>query len=247
MSCKHLIFQRELKGLINITLRTVLVLAFSFSSVAAATLNWEGAARDFRGNLLYVEKHQTKTENGKLQSSLTRYFSSDRLRLLAVLDSTYAGLPQHAQYSFQEKESSYQDGARIAGNEVELFRQKGEAANEETKTIDLSTELVLGQGFHYLVQSQLSKLIRGARLQIRLAFPSRLNTYSFVIRLREIDQEAGEAKIWLEMDNWFLRMFVDRIEVVYDIQTGRLLRYYGASNLSQFRGQKIRIEYTYLD
>ena len=51
----------------------------------------------------------------------------------------------------------------------------------------------------------------------------------------------------LEIDNWLLRIFAPYVEAVYDVETRRLVRYEGVSNLASASGdyEKVTITYSY--
>jgi hypothetical protein len=75
--------------------------------------------------------------------------------------------------------------------------------------------------------------------------PSRLDQYEFRIRKRKVDGDT--LYIRLEIDNWLLRLFAPHVDVEYDQENRRLLRYEGISNLEAASGKhkKVTITYSY--
>jgi hypothetical protein len=57
--------------------------------------------------------------------------------------------------------------------------------------------------------------------------------------------EGDTIHIRLDIDNWFLRLFAPHVDVEYDLQTHRLLRYEGISNLADASGKYSKVVITY--
>jgi hypothetical protein len=49
----------------------------------------------------------------------------------------------------------------------------------------------------------------------------------------------------IDLDSWFLRLFVPHLEAEYDLSTGRLLRYQGVSMISDASGDTVAVNIFY--
>ena len=114
-------------------------------------------------------------------------------------------------------------------------------------TIDrVDTDAVVDAGFDNFVRLQWQDLSEGEEVR----FPFRM-----VGRDDPIDMRASRAgpcsddKLCLKirLDSWLLGSFVDPIQLTYDRDSQRLMRFRGISNLKndQGRSQKVEIQYRY--
>lgn len=88
------------------------------------------------------------------------------------------------------------------------------------------------------------ELARGTRLELAYAIPSRLETYD--MRVRALGESAGPTvRVRAEFSSWVLRLLAPNLDVDYDRETRRLLRYRGLSNLTFEGGENPVVEITY--
>lgn len=227
-----------------LTFSAMTTLPLSAMMEASPSKTWKGTARDFRSQILYQEFHKSRFEGSQIRSAETRYTRPQTQETIGILSSEFLRSTQTPNYSFQDLDSGFEDGATVRGDTVILHR-KAKGREREEKEISISSGLVLGQGFHYMISERLDELISGKVLHIDLAFPSQLKTVEFRIQCRRVDEGEDLAEIWLEIDNWFFRLFIPKIKAFYSISNRRLLRYEGPSNLSRFTNKKVYIDYEY--
>ena len=167
-------------------------------------------------------------------------------RIIGRLVSEYSGLPQHANYTFKDLRKGYEDGVLVEDDQICLFRKEGSQATKETICLPKKRNQIAGQGFHHFIVKHLDAIAEGKIFHVHLAIPSRLDQFSF--RIRKANIEGSKILIRLEIDNWFLRLIAPHVEVLYDRESGRLLRYEGLSNIADTSGEfkKVQIKYFYL-
>ena len=212
---------------------------------AAANIEkFVGKAWSRNGSVEYIEHHRVRYENGRVVESLTEYFDPDN-RKIADLTSTYVFGPQFGSYDFRDIRASYADGAKVLPDKIEVFRKEDPAKQPEIRRLPRQSNQIVGQGFHQYIRSQLDNIARGEVYHVEMVLPSRLNQYKF--RIRKLKIEDSVLSIRLEIDNWFLRLFAPHVDAVYDMNTRRLLRYEGLSNITNAAGkyQDVVIEYSY--
>jgi len=210
----------------------------------ARVQTFTGRAVNEAGVLAYVEKHAIAYEDGRVKESRTTYFDPDE-RLIGTLESTYAPMPRLSTYSFRDLRKGYTDGVRLEPGRICMFRKRSLEAEEEIACRQLQGLQIAGQGFHHFIVNRLDAIAEGEVFHVELALPSRLDQARF--RIRRHHTEGDRLWIRLEIDNWVLRLFAPRIDVAYDRKAALLLRYVGASNVSDASGQrqKVEIRYTY--
>jgi hypothetical protein len=208
------------------------------------TQMFTGKAFNGRGALEYIERHDLTYEGGDVIRSRTTYFDPDD-RVIGYLLSEYASTPQFCNYTFTDLRNEYKDGVRLAADQVCLFRKERPEAEEETACLPREKTQIIGQGFHHFIAEHLEALAEGAVFHVKLAMPSRLGQFRFRILKKSI--EGNNLFIRLEIDNWLIRLFAPHVDVVYDRQSGRLLRYEGISNVADASGRfkKVQIHYSY--
>jgi hypothetical protein len=225
-----------------IVMATLIVSGVAIAEASNETFT--GKAVNPRGSLQYTERHFVKYENGSVSKSQTIYYDpSDRKIGDLISDYTYG--PQFGSYDFRDIRAQYEDGAKVADDRVQIFRKESPKDDVEAKYLKRKTDQIVGQGFHHFVANNLDAIAQGEVFHVRLVMPSRLDQFKFRIRKRKI--EGDTLYIRLDIDNWFLRMFAPHVDVEYDLQTRRLLRYEGISNLADASGKyrKVVIIYSY--
>ena len=212
---------------------------------AAANIEkFVGKAWNQNGTVEYIERHRVRYENGSVVESLTEYFDPDN-RKIGDLTSTYVFGPQFGSYDFRDIRASYADGAKVLSGRIEVFRKEDPAKKPEIRRLTRQSNQIVGQGFHQYIRTQLDNIARGEVYHVEMVLPSRLDQYKF--RIRKLKIEGNVLSIRLEIDNWFLRLFAPYVDAVYDMNTRRLLRYEGRSNITDASGefQDVVIEYSY--
>ncbi len=108
------------------------------------------------------------------------------------------------------------------------------------------TDAVVDAGFDNFVRLQWQDLAEGEEVK----FPFRMVGRDDPIKMRASREQACENDklcLQIRLDSWLLGNLIDPIELTYDRDSQRLLRFEGISNLKNDRGrsQKVEIEYRY--
>lgn len=109
-------------------------------------------------------------------------------------------------------------------------------------------KMVVDAGFDNFVRLQWQELADGKEVK----FPFRMVGREDPIAMRanrDSDCENGRLCLQIRLDSWLLGSFVDPIQLIYDRDSQRLLRFEGISNLKSDggRSQKVKISYRYLE
>ena len=113
----------------------------------------------------------------------------------------------------------------------------------ETKSLPMTVDQIVGQGFNQFIVTRLDALARGEEFRMKLVLPSKLDQYD--IRIRKSKIEGDVLHIRVEMDNWFLKLFAPHMDAEYDLKTRRLLRYDGISMVENAGGKNAQVSITY--
>ncbi|HEY6100995.1 MAG TPA: hypothetical protein VIW03_16280, partial [Anaeromyxobacter sp.] len=143
-------------------------------------------------------------------------------------------------YEFRDLVYGEREAVRILGGRIELF------AAERARVVNAPRDLpvVAGQGLHHLLRDRLDDLVRGDALRVAFALPSRQDWYEFRVRaVRSPDPSVVRLRV--DLASWVLRLLAPSLEVDYDLETRRLLRYRGVSNLPGPGGAPRTVEIRY--
>jgi hypothetical protein len=220
------------------------VVLFAFAGGAAAEPNvliYSGVARSPRGELLYRERHEVTESSGRPVRAVTRYFDP-KGREIARLESDFSRSATAPNYRLHVESSGQEESAAVSGANL-LLDYRGKHKTLEVKGAE---PLVIGQGLHEFVRSNLERLA-SETVTVRLAVLSRLDTYKF--RIRPLPPPApGVVRLRVEIDDFVLRQLAPHLEFDYELTTRHLLRYSGVSNLEAADGSRaaVEIQYSYV-
>jgi hypothetical protein len=220
------------------------VILIGAAAAAGEVRVFYGTAVNEDGELEYTEQHALKLDDGRIVESETTYFDPS-YREIGSLVSEYSRGQQFGSYDFVDLRAGYRDGVRVLEDRILLYHSEGAAETPKTRYLPREAGQVVGQGFNYFIAENIGILAGGGTLKIKLILPSRLDQFDFRIRKRMI--EGDTLFVRLEIDNPILRLFAPHIDAAYDMQTGRLMRYEGISNLTDGAGEyrHVTINYEY--
>lgn len=205
---------------------------------------FDGTALDEEGRLVYTERHEVVREDDEIVHSRTEYRAPDG-SLIATLVSDYSRDPFVPEYVFHDLRSGKTEGLRCDGDAVIVYHRDAAGKEIEEKRLDRREDMVGGQGFNNWVVERLDELSTSEPLTFRLVIPHRLGDAK--LRVKAIDGSETEPVLTLkgEIDNWFLRLVAPSIEISYDQESGRLVRYEGNSNLVSSDGDSMWVQISY--
>ncbi|MBM3908344.1 MAG: hypothetical protein FJ363_09770 [Gemmatimonadetes bacterium] len=152
-------------------------------------------------------------------------------------------------FRIEDLRSGYAEGAELVGDRIKVFN--GGAADKpyREKLLKVPEPAVVDAGFNFFVERNWNALMKGEVLTFNFVAPSQLDYFKFrVYKVRETRQRQQPAVVLkMDIDQAFLRLFVDPIQLTYDTATKRLLTYQGISNVWDTQGKthKVRMEFEY--
>ena len=210
------------------TWHKILFCAVLLPSLAAATTFPEpqpdivGEARDLKsGELVYLEHYYCSDD--ALQCSVFYLRPDDEVIASKELD--YAASRKAPALTFKDFRSD---------REVTINKPDSDA--------------VVDAGFDNFVRLQWQDLAEGEEIR----FPFRLVDREDPIKMRAYREQSCENDklcLKIRLDSWLLGNLIDPIQLTYDRDSQRLLRFQGISNLKNDSGrsQTVEIEYRYID
>lgn len=193
------------------------------------------------GAALYREEHLVRLADGRASERLVLYrcldggaFARKRVR--------YADTPSAPSFLLEDARSGYREGAERTADGLRVaWTAPGE---DEAAAVLPPGPLVADAGFDEWVRAAWEPLAQGRTLSMQFLVPSRLRAYRFDVAPVDAG-DPGLRAFRLRLGGW-LGWLVPSIEVAYDAETRRLVRFVGLSNLRDDAGEaplKVRIEF----
>jgi len=217
-------------------LLVALMLAAPHAARAQAVERFTGTARGRDGAVLYREEHLVELDAGRPLLAVT-FYRDPAGGAIAELRTDFSADPFAPSYTFSDFRTGATEAVSVGEREVRL------EARGRSRTVARPAHLATGQGLDRLVRDRLAALARGETLGVSYAIPSRLDTYEFRVRARRADDDRVRVRV--ELASFLLRLVAPELDVEYERDSGRLLRYRGASNLSFGEGDNPQVEITY--
>ena len=224
-----------------------------------------GTAYDTNGKkLLYKEIHRTQKLGYRSVDYISPQGEIIAKKKLNYTDSLIS--PSYTQENYWSKEkshSSWKNGklylrfettsAAISTGENYLI-EEGNSQNtsyqKKEKVISIEN-VVIDAGFDHYIRKHWQALIAGETLHYQFAVASQLTTISMRIQRAPCSKilqginKTDVACFKSQATGLFLRWFLSPIELSYDINSQRLLRFYGLGNVADSTGSLLKVDIHY--
>ncbi len=209
-----------------------------------------GEAYDLNSNeLLYREIHCLDAAG----DSREVIYRNDRDELIARKRVDYRSgrttpsFVQHNLYSSQTIQVELDDGMLTM---KVLDADKGEPIEVKSTEPGDRLPVVIDAGFDEFVRAHWDELVGGGKKYFLFPFASRAALVELRIRPLSCSYDSETDQCFrLELSNWLYRMLAAPIELGYDAESRRLMRYRGLSNIGDGNGGglEVDIQYRYQD
>lgn len=230
--------------MISIVLFFFLIFAQDLLSVEYS----RGTARNMDGKIVYIEKHSSNFKNEKLISLQTNYFLPNG-ESIGKINTNYNSHPFIPKYTFTDQQHNRFVSVELSNNKINVQIKKSETKDIKTKQYIYSNNMVAGQGLYNFLLIKLNEFNKNSMHieHIKFLIPLSEDYYKFKIRVKQKTKKYITLRV--EADNWFFRLIAPYIDLTYDIESNRLLKYEGPSNLLNDKKEmmKVVITYKYMD
>ena len=247
-----------------------LVLSSGFVNTQPAT-NFKGIATDLdSGEPIYKEIHCLNPQaewlkaNKPWQSKVVYLTPNNKILAIKRISFDDEGYDRSEDsilkprwvpnYEFKHQSIGFSEAVNYRGNRLELRRKETTDESWESKQYSLknlakdsSDDFIADAGFNNYIQEQLQLILSGKELLVTYFSAPRLHTIALKIKLIDID--ATQAYIRVSPQNMFIRWLVAPINLVYNLETGRLQSFSGLTNVPANKDQNFNalIKYHYGD
>jgi len=140
----------------------------------------------------------------------------------------------------------YREGVRRNGDQREVYVQRTAARAEQADSLQLPADGVIDTGFEAFARLHWDALVRGDTLPFAYLVPSRRKFYAFKVGKIDLPTApAGSVTFRLASSSW-VSFLLPHIDISYDLEARRLVRYEGLSNVRDVKtGKNYRVHYEY--
>ncbi|WP_439133340.1 hypothetical protein [Pseudomaricurvus sp.] len=211
-----------------------------------------GEARDIESNNLLYREFYTLDERG-LPRKVEYRLPDDRLLATKALQFNQSGEP--SELTFPSVDHQNLLNGRLMevqgdGDPITVRYRESQRDPIEEASLPRKPQAVVDAGFDEFVRQNWDRLMSGERLTMNFLMPSRLDYVALQLRHRTLPSDRDEGSnqaIWIQATpaNGFLRLFVDPIDLYYQRDSRRLIRYSGISNLMDPSGSSMTVDIRY--
>lgn len=201
-----------------------------------------GIAYDDQGQLAYQERHTITYRDGRILNIKTVYTDKNKVPI-AKTESDFSKNRELGNYDFHDDRHMYHDGARVYADRIAIFHRESPHADLQLKYLAREKNQVLGQGFNQFLIGKLDEIAAGKVVYAKLVMPAKLDQFDVVIHKEDIRENRIHIRI--DVDSWFLKLFVPHIKVVFDMKSRRLLSYHGVSMVADESGDTTGVSVSY--
>ena len=199
-----------------------------------------------KGILLYTEIRMQMDRNGIPGEWNFEYRDQNGI-LIVTRNVNFTANALRPSFELKDLRNGYLEGAEVVPNGIRVY--SGGSADDpfREKTLQVPEPAIVDAGFNYYIAQHFNRLIQGEKLTFNFVAPSQLDYFGFRMYMDKQMQYKGRSAVLIKMDidNFFLRLFVDPIKLIYDTQTRSLVMYEGISNIYNEEGKsyKVRMEF----
>jgi hypothetical protein len=215
------------------------------ASFAETSKQYKGIVKK-DGKVIYTEIHTDFfNKDGQLFRSTTDYIDNSGKKFAAIFNRFKNNNWAVPDYKLELVGKNKKFGVYAQGETYFMYRD-GYADKREEKEFDGSKDFyVAGQGIHYYLIENFEQLAKRKTIPFTFLIAADLKTFDF--RYKLISIKGDIYKIRIEIDSWFLRLFVPHFDMVYDSKKKHILSYEGLSNFRDENDdlQSVTINYEY--
>jgi hypothetical protein len=234
------------------TILAMLSITISYNLWSQQTIHFQGEAFNDKNEMVYREYHQLKMDEKGLAAQVTTYYTKPDSKepfaqLVSIFDQNNSSLPRtlfiDERFGTREEVTFDNDGKTLIITQTEIKRDR----TKESR-LSVTSEMVHGQGYHNFILNNFDNFKAGNTRQVDFVVPSRMSSYKFELTaLGVVNKEPELVGFQLDIKNWFLRMFADKIVVQYDAKSRKLMSYHGLTNIQDDKGQSqsLKVHFNY--
>lgn len=159
-------------------------------------------------------------------------------------DVDFSSDPIRPRFTLVDMRNGYREGAERVGDRIRVFSGGSEDDPYREAYLTVPEPAVVDAGFHFFIEQNFDRIQSGEKVKFHFVAPSQLDYFSFrVYKDRNVTYQGRPAVLLkMDIDHFFLRLFVDPIRLTYDLETRQLRVYEGISNIYNEQGKSYKVK-----
>lgn len=212
--------------------------------ITAKTL--EGAAKNHKGELLYIERHTIeKDENGLSKFIKVEYLKPNGSKF-AIMTSDFSKNKTVPETLFEDLRFKSKSAIRLTNNSV-IFEEVKNEKETFNKMFKLNDSMVASQGFDNFIKLN-STTLEKKPIEFKFGVIDTKDFYTLT-GYKNSSKSEHEIEYRIHPSNWLARIFAGELKIVYDSKNMTIKTYAGRSNILDDQGnsQDVIIHYQWSD
>jgi hypothetical protein len=205
----------------------------------------KGVAQNKKDEILYYEKHEiTKDSDGLNKFIKVEYSKPDGI-VFAEMTSDFSKNKTVPDTVFKDQRFNTKNLVSVLNNSVEFKEYKNNELISE-KTIPLNESMVVSQGFDNFILINRKKLDEEP-VDFKFGLLEKKDFFSLTGYKKS--KTETEVEYGIRSSSWFIRLFINELNVIYDLEKMRLKAFIGRSNVLNDSGkpQDVVIKYEWIN
>ncbi len=185
------------------------------------------------GDFSYAEKHRAfLSPDLKYQKIETTYLdkNGEQFGSLHSDFSKHSFLPN---YEFKNSNIGLVEKVQISDDKKKLQVEVSLNGKFEKYSLPVQENAVMGQGFHNFILENLQTLLIKP-IEVKFIIPRKKDFFNFVLRTERL--EKNKVHISMVPSSFILKVFLKKLVVTYDLDSKRLLKFDGLTNVEDQNG-----------
>ncbi|AYV54834.1 hypothetical protein EFP84_04410 [Leptospira kmetyi] len=226
-----------------------LILIKSFSMYGETKkVRFFGTATDLNsGKILYYDHHEEVWENGNHSYSIIQYKDPNG-KVFAKKKIEFSKNNMIPDFQLDDLRDGYLEGGSfLKTGSARLFARRSFEKPLEEKLVSFSEPASMDGGFDYFIKVYWNSLLEGKTIRFRFLVPVEKDSFAFSVSKTKIGDYKGKPALFLRMkiDNALFSVFVKPIDMVYDMDSKRIMEYRGTSNINNEQGKSLNVKIVY--
>lgn len=204
----------------------------------------EAYALDEPTRLIYREEHRLQLRDGKPYQRDVNYFDAEGKKI-AQKKNQYFNNIAAPDFHLSDLRNNYREQAiyNDDGSLTLSLLEDGDQAWRTTRINNLPDDLIIDAGFDEFVRRHWQALLAGKQINFNFASAARQDLIGF--RLKKSTANKQQLVLSMRLQSRMLSWLLNPIELTYDRQNQRLLRYRGLSNILDEQGNSYKADIHY--
>lgn len=201
----------------------------------------EGVARNQKGEIVYLEKHNIEKDADGFNKLIRVEYSKPDGTLFANMFSDFSKHKTIPETEFEDTRFKSKFLVRVDKDQVEFEEFKNDKSLAK-KNFPIKDTMVVSQGFDNFIRANTTEF---ASSQIEFKFGIIASQDFFSLTGYQATRTTDEIEYRIKASNWLIRLFASELQVVYDAKSMQLKSFSGRSNILDDSGnsQNVTIRY----